>query len=454
VTSRPSLGQLKLFFASAFALAFVLLQPCLAQSIRYRVAVLPFTVTDLTNEVREPKKLGEVLPNYFDAPISNSNKFELVDRSILDKITDEITLSETGFIPAEDAKKFGELYPVDIFINGNVIIEQQGEQPYAINVKFTETSTGATKYAKLLRAKDSSEFELVAQQLISEAVLAFPLRSQVYSIENEVVYIDLGSSGGLTSQDKTGLIFRTVPIKEKQIKTQIGTFTITQVDDDLSIITPITNEGYSVQEGDSVEIVSLDTATTPTTPAQQDSPSTETQSQPASATSAEPVSPTDELDIQPLMPGQEETFIELAQKGGVVRLGAGTFVLETFLRLPNSVEIIGAGKDLTLLQGHGRQVVLHLGSGAGSFKLSNLTVEYQGTNSSDVIWVNAQDVEIHDVVIQGGHSVGGDSHGDGLYIFGTTRGHLYGIGYGQEASPKIGTNHFENNDSGDTGLVE
>lgn len=266
------LSQLRLFCIGLLVLAFAAFHPGSAQSNRYSVAVLPFVVTDPTGKT--PEALGETLPNYFEAPVFNSQKFILIDRSITDKIMEEITLSDQGFT-GEKIKEFGDLYGIDIFINGSITVEQQSEQPYVINARFTDASTGEVKSVSLVRAASTSEFQVAAQQIIDQAITRFPLRGSVYAIEGSVIYIDVGSIHGLSQQDRTGLIYREVPIKEKTIREQIGTFSIDTVYDDSSKITAQMNTGYQVQEGDIVTVEPIATSVAPTPEAAKGSLSVE-----------------------------------------------------------------------------------------------------------------------------------------------------------------------------------
>jgi hypothetical protein len=241
-----------------FVAALLLAYPCLAQVQRYSVAVLPFTVTDPNN--RTPEALGTTLPNYFEAPIFNSQKFILIDSSITAKLMADIGSSEEG-LTSEVIKEIGRTYGIDILISGTITVEGQSSQPYVINARLIDTEVGEVRSVSLVRVTSDAEFQSAAQQIITQALSRFPLEGKIYAISNADVYIDIGSIHGLLPQDKTGSIYRQAPIKDKIIREQIGTFTIATIYEDSSKIITDMVIGYEAKEGDTITIGPVTTST-------------------------------------------------------------------------------------------------------------------------------------------------------------------------------------------------
>lgn len=283
-------------------LALGIIQTGTAQLDRYTVAVLPFTVSDPTG--RTPQALGETLPNYFEAPIFSSQKFVLIDKSITDKIMADIASSEAG-LTSSTIKELGTRYNVDIFIAGTITVEGQtapsltqpqptSTQPYIINARFIDTSIGEVRSVTQIRVSSDADFQTAAQYITNEGLTRFPLEGQIFAISGPDIYIDIGSIQGLSSQDRTGYVYRQVQIKDRSIREQIGTFTITTLYDDSSKIKVSMVIGYDPKEGDSVVIAPIapgtesstlslpTTATTPTTTSE----STTTMENDTSASSA------------------------------------------------------------------------------------------------------------------------------------------------------------------------
>ncbi len=235
-----------------------------AQDNIYRVAVLPFEVTDLTGNPTN-ELLGEALTAYFPTPIQNSQKFELVNRSILNRLIDEISLSEDG-LTSDNIKRFGELYSVDIFIDGRITVERQGEKPILISANFTETLTAEVRASAETRVTNESDFQAAVRDLITAALPRFPLRGSIFAIDNGDIYINLGSVHGLTPKDTSGLIFREKTIIDRTINEQIGSFEILNINRDISTIAVSMNDNTSLEVGDIITIEPLPLSAQQNTP--------------------------------------------------------------------------------------------------------------------------------------------------------------------------------------------
>jgi hypothetical protein len=239
----------------ALLLVFSSLQIGLAQTRRYTVAVLPFEVADSSGRTSEI--LGETLPNYFEAPIFDSQKFVLLDNSITARVAAAAAEGEAG-LTREKVREIGDLYGVDILLSGTITAEQQSSQPYVISTRLIDTSIGEVRSVSLVRVSSDADFQSAAQQIVSQMVSRFPLEGQIYAISGPDIYIDIGITHGLSPLDQTGLIFRQVSVKDKTIREPIGSFSIRQMYQDSSKISVDMVIGYDAKEGDLVTIEVLE----------------------------------------------------------------------------------------------------------------------------------------------------------------------------------------------------
>ena len=156
-----------------------------------------------------------------------------------------------------------------------------------------------------------------------------------------------------------------------------------------------------------------------------------------------------------LSPSQVDEFIRRAQAGGVIRLGAGTFILPRGLTLTNSIEIVGAGQDATIIRGRDDSFGATLWyNGSGSFALRGLTVEYAGQGWASVVAISNGEFDIRNTSIQGSKTVG-DQSGAGVYIYGTAQGVIVdalirnndgaGVAASEEAHVVLHNNTIEGN---------
>jgi hypothetical protein len=277
-------------------LALMSVQAGLAQSRRYTVAVLPFTVTDSSG--RTPQALGETLPNYFEAPIFDSQKFVLIDSSITARLVEAAAQSDQG-LTREKIKELGSAYDVDILISGSITAEQQSPQPYLINARFIDTSIGEVRSVTQVRISSDADFQAAAQQIVSQAVSRFPLEGQIYATNGGDIYIDIGIIHGLSPFDEGGLVYRQVTVKDKTIREHVGSFSIRQMYQDSSKITVDMLIGYDAKEGDRVTIEAVRSSAGLTSSQTEDVASTpnETTIEAAVTPATEPIGTTGNLDI-------------------------------------------------------------------------------------------------------------------------------------------------------------
>ena len=225
---------------------------------RFKVAVFNFGVTSLIDNA--PPNLGEAMANEFGTPLFESRRFEVIDRRSINLVLQELELDETGLIRPEDAKRFGELAGVDIIVTGDITVFDADS--YRVTARFTDVSTGGIVHQGTLSAANPLEFLEVAQGFVEQAKASFPLEGHVVALEGDKVFINLGIMHGLTGQDKTGVILREREIAGagSTITERIGAFTVSQIFEELSIISPVMNEGVELRIDDIVRVQLVEVA--------------------------------------------------------------------------------------------------------------------------------------------------------------------------------------------------
>lgn len=117
-----------------------------------------------------------------------------------------------------------------------------------------------------------------------------------------------------------------------------------------------------------------------------------------------------------LHPGQEAELVRRATAGGRLVLASGTFHLTEQLLLAADVEIVGAGRDLTIIRGPGAGSVVSV-SGPGTVSFTGLTIEHGGEAVGDVVWVGGGTAELRGVAIQGAEVDAEGSFGRGVVVW-------------------------------------
>lgn len=117
-----------------------------------------------------------------------------------------------------------------------------------------------------------------------------------------------------------------------------------------------------------------------------------------------------------LQPGQEAELVRRAAAGGRVVLAPGTFHLSERIVLEADVEIVGAGRDLTIIRGpNDSRVVVEVGS--GTISIAGLTIEHGGEAAGDVVWIRGGTTTLRSVSIQGAVSGTEGGWGRGITVW-------------------------------------
>lgn len=135
----------------------------------------------------------------------------------------------------------------------------------------------------------------------------------------------------------------------------------------------------------------------------------------------------------PLLPGDEDLIANHVGAGASVVLAPGVYVFATGWRTELPYELIGAGKDETVLRfanpasPGGAAIEWH---GAGTFRLSGLTLEYAGESASgSLVRIESGDAELQDIAVRRAKSNGAayaPAGGLGVVFTGSSRGRLDG----------------------------
>jgi parallel beta-helix repeat protein len=116
--------------------------------------------------------------------------------------------------------------------------------------------------------------------------------------------------------------------------------------------------------------------------------------------------------------------VENAPAGANIILGAGTYELTDYLDIEKSLAITGAGMNQTIITSNIGEDAIGF-YGPGSIALADLTIQYTGTEPSDVFLVDNGTVTISNCRFTGGIADTGDDaigYGVGLFIQGTSGG--------------------------------
>jgi len=147
---KSKLILITIFFASTFIPNFIYAQEDLdtainkladkisqhmAEKEKTKIAVIPFQ--DLKTDMITT--LGKYIAEELTTALFNSGKFHIMERNLLNKVLDELKLSQTGAVDSSSAKELGKITGVDAVVTGTI---QDLITRVAVNCRLIETETG------------------------------------------------------------------------------------------------------------------------------------------------------------------------------------------------------------------------------------------------------------------------------------------------------------------------
>ena len=225
---------------------------------RMRIAIVDFNII---GEDPGVKDMGSIVAEWLITSFVQSGRFEVVERSQLQKILEEQKLALAGFVAQDTAVKLGKVLGVKVIISGTLI--KMGEA-IEINSRLIDTQDGSIIKAEKRKADRVSDLENTVEDLATQIKGDFPLLGYVVNVSHSEVMVDLGWKHG-AALNQTFIVFR----EGKQIihpttnqvlaveEIPIGEIRITKVD-------RITSLGAIIKQTEDKKIKAGDRVRTPT----------------------------------------------------------------------------------------------------------------------------------------------------------------------------------------------
>ena len=188
-----------ILFLLALAISSVVPTSAAADYQKTKIAVLDF---DLKGEGFETEDMGAIVAEWFITALVKEGRFDVIERSLLNKILEEQKLGISGVVDEETATQLGKLLGVKVIISGSVLRVQHILE---INARIIDVETAAIIAAENVRSATAERLQDLVIQMSIKIIKHFPLEGYVVSREpNEpMVAIDLGKYAGV----KTGMEF-------------------------------------------------------------------------------------------------------------------------------------------------------------------------------------------------------------------------------------------------------
>jgi len=140
-----------------------------------KIAIIPFSYADGRAGV---SKDGSVISERLTIKMINSHKFEIIERSVLDKVMAELKLQASGTIDASSAQQLGKVLGVEAIITGTLVEMQAGE--IEVNARLIKTETAQAIGASQVSVKKDwiGDASSAPQQTYQQPVQPQPVYQQ------------------------------------------------------------------------------------------------------------------------------------------------------------------------------------------------------------------------------------------------------------------------------------
>jgi TolB-like protein len=176
-----------------------------------KIAIIPFSYADgRTGATKD----GSVISERLTIKMINMHKFEIIERSVLDKVMAELKLQASGTIDASSAQQLGKVLGVEAIVTGT-LVETSGGQ-IEVNARLIKTETAQAIGASQVtldknwigdvsgapQAPEQPAYQQPAyQQPAYQPQAAAPVRAPVARGENEYGFFDIFMGFGSPKMD-------------------------------------------------------------------------------------------------------------------------------------------------------------------------------------------------------------------------------------------------------------
>lgn len=156
-----------------------------------KIAVVDFS---LQGENFETEDMGKIVAEWFITALVKVGRFEVVERSMLQKIIEEQKLALSGLVDASTATQLGKVLGVKIVITGSVMKLQNITE---INARIIDVESASIITAESVRSSSTTSLQQLVVQMSEKIIKNFPLEGYVVKRSGKKVTIDLGRRAGV-----------------------------------------------------------------------------------------------------------------------------------------------------------------------------------------------------------------------------------------------------------------
>lgn len=184
--------QFRLFLPFLLFFTLVSVNFASADFKRTKIAILDF---ELIGNSFDESNLGAAISEWFITSIVKTGRFDVVERTLLNKILEEQKLGLTGVIDQQSASQIGQILGVNAIISGSVL---KVSNSFEVNSRVINVENGSIIAAESIQCKSSRELRPSIKELTNKIISNFPLTGYIVKRSKNISTIDLGLNSGLT----------------------------------------------------------------------------------------------------------------------------------------------------------------------------------------------------------------------------------------------------------------
>ncbi|MCK5106226.1 MAG: hypothetical protein KAQ76_01580 [Elusimicrobiales bacterium] len=138
-----------------------------------KIAIIPFSYAD----GRDGTTDGSIISERLTMKMINLQKFEIIERSVLDKVMNELKLQSSGIMDAGSTKELGKVLGVDAIITGTLVERKGGK--IEVNARLIKTETA--------RAIGAAQIIIEKDWLGGDEAIVQPVQQAIYETKRKPV---------------------------------------------------------------------------------------------------------------------------------------------------------------------------------------------------------------------------------------------------------------------------
>jgi len=156
-----------------------------------KIAVLDF---QLQGQGFETMDMGKIVAEWLITAFVKDGRFDVIERTLLEKIIHEQQLGVSGVIDANSAAKLGKVLGARVIISGSVMKIRNTTE---VNARIINVQDGSIIAAESVKSEDATSLEPLVVRMASKIIMDFPLEGYIVQRSKKRVIIDLGKSAGV-----------------------------------------------------------------------------------------------------------------------------------------------------------------------------------------------------------------------------------------------------------------